>query len=75
MEFVHGLHQENTFSHKELLIRCPQGREKKNKADVIARIVCVGTNERTNERLWSSETKAVVRPVDGRVTGEGGVGV
>jgi len=28
MEFLHGLYQENTHSHKELLIRFPQGSEK-----------------------------------------------
>jgi len=48
MEFLHGLYQENTHSHKELLIRFPQGSEKKNTIDVIAYIVYV-RDERTNK--------------------------
>jgi len=39
MEFLHGLYQENTHSHKELLIRFPQGSEKKyNRRNRLYRI-------------------------------------
>ena len=35
----------------------------------------LGTNERTNERIWSSKTKAVVGLVDGRARDELRAGV
>ena len=35
----------------------------------------LGTNGRTNERIWSSKTKAVVGLVDGRARDELRVGV